>query len=139
VTGNSIRHLLPCALGLLVLAVPLPAAPAQAARGLSLRERADILRTVRWTAPNGRRMRDPRCITGRLSTVDRRWAGAFLTNSRSCVRRYGAASGESVLLRRRSSGARRWRIAGAVGDNCTRGAGGASDRVLLDLGCTLYG
>lgn len=62
----------------------------------------------------------------------------YLTNTPPCVARYGGGSGEASLLRRNRRHSHRWKIVGAIGDNCPRGTGGATDAVLRDLGCLLY-
>lgn len=111
------------------------APPALAAKPLSLGQRRQILNTAHLRAPNGKRLLKPACIGGRLSTVDRRWASVYLTNTPACVRRYGGASGEARLLKRKRPAAHRWRLAGSIGDNCRHGEGGAPDAVLEDLGC----
>lgn len=113
--------------------------PAASHRALSSSERRAIIATVTVEAPDGGRIRDASCIAGRLSTVNRRWAAFHLSNTASCVRRYGGASGESSLVKRRTPTTRRWVRKGSIGDNCKRGTGGASAAVLRDLGCTLYG
>lgn len=116
------------------------AAPADASSTLTVKLRRQILTTVAFGAPNSPTtpIRDPACVRGYLSTVDRRYAAVYLSNTKSCVRRFGAASGEGLLVRRGSPRAARWRQAGHVGDNCMRGEGGASDAVLEDLHCTVY-
>jgi hypothetical protein len=114
-------------------------APAtKAASALSLSQRREILRSAHLHAPNGKLLRKPACIAGLISTVDRRWASAYLTNTRSCVRRYGGATGEAELLKRKRPGARRWKLVGSIGDNCEHGEGGAPDAVLEDLGCGFF-
>jgi hypothetical protein len=67
---------------------------------LSPEVRNEIVHARAIAAPDGGFVTNPDCIAGRLSTVDRRWAVAYLTNSPSCVRQFGGASGEGVLLRR---------------------------------------
>ena len=95
----------------------------------------EIARSRAVTAPKGGAITNPACFTGRLSTVNPRWAAASLADTHSCVLRYGGASGEAALLRRKSPTARRWMRVGAIGDNCSAHEGGAPRRVLLDLGC----
>lgn len=108
---------------------------AMASVPLSNGVKRQVLRSANLGAPNGRILRRIECIDGRLSSVDPRWATVHLTNTRSCVDRYGGASGESTLLKRQHRHPRRWRRVGSVSDNCTRGEGGASDAILRDLGC----
>ena len=124
------------AVTVLILAACLSQA-ASASRDLTVKERRAILRAQAFLGPNGRRILDPACISGRLSTVNRRWASAYLANTRSCVRRFGGASGESALLHRPRRTSRKWRQVGSIGDNCSPGEGGASAAVLEDLGCYL--
>jgi hypothetical protein len=112
-------------------------ATADAHRSLSPSERRAIVATVNVPAPDGGRIRDASCIAGQLSTVNRRWAAFHLSNTTSCARRYGGASGESALVKRASTTSRRWTRRGSIGDNCRRGTGGASAAVLRDLGCAL--
>lgn len=128
VTGTAITT------ALLVCAAALPPS-ASASRALTRSERRDVLRSVDYRGPNQKRIRDPACISGRLSTANRRYASSTLTNTPSCVRRFGGATGEGALLRRKSTRSRRWRRVGSISDNCSRGEGGAPDRVLRDLGC----
>lgn len=124
--------------GVVVVAAMCVAVPtsASAARSLTSAERTAIVKAVKVTAPKGGRITDPRCIAGRLSTVNRRWASLYLTNTPSCVKRFGGAAGESTLLTRPGVSSTTWRIAGAIGDVCSHRAGGAPDRVLVDLGCS---
>lgn len=111
---------------------------APAATPLTTQMRSQILASAHLPGPNGKVMHDPSCITGRLSTVDRRWAFAYLTNSRHCVKQYGSAVGEGPLLRRSSSTSTDWKQVASISDNCSSRAGGAPNRVLRDLGCTIY-
>lgn len=108
---------------------------ATASAPLSNGVKRQILRSANLGAPNGKILSSIECIDGRISTVDRRWASVYLTNTPSCVSRYGGASGESTLLKRRHRHPRRWTSVGSVSDNCSRGEGGASDAILRDLGC----
>jgi len=101
-------------------------------------QRRQILRSAALIGPDGKRITDRECIEGRLSTVDARWAMAFLTNTKSCVRRYGGASGESTLFERSSDRATDWRVAGNVSETCSHREAGASDAVLRDLGCASF-
>lgn len=140
-TKSWARRASPAILTLLVMAtltasMALPVS-ALASRSLTRGERRDILRSTTFTGPNGRRIKDPACIAGRLSTVSRRFAGTYLSNTDTCVQRFGGASGEGQLFRRRTKRARRWKRVGSIGDNCSRDTGGASDAVLEDLGCYL--
>lgn len=114
------------------------AAPASAFTMLTTSQRHQILDRARVIGPNGKRITDPACIDGRLSTVDPRWAMDFLTNTRSCVRRYGGASGESELLKRSSDGSTDWRMVGHISEHCSHHEAGAPDRVLRDLGCVFF-
>lgn len=111
---------------------------AAAHRPLKKGERSDIVDSANLTGPNGKRVADSTCVAGRLSTLNRHWAAIHLTNTRSCVQRYGGASGESVLLKRSSLNSRQWRRVGTIGDNCQSREGGASNRVLRDLGCGVF-
>ena len=120
---------------LMLLTTPGPAA---ASRSLTASQRSDILRSYALMGPNGRRIRKIACIAGRVSTVDQRWATINLTNTPACVRRYGGATGDVPLLRRPTKRSRRWVKRGMIWDNCSRGTGGASDRVLRDLGCLMF-
>lgn len=108
---------------------------ASASRTLRASERSDIVRSTHVTASNGRRISDSVCIAGHLSTVDRRWAAYYYSNTRSCVRRYGGASGEATLIKRPGPSSRNWSRKANIGDNCRHHAGGAPDSVLRDLGC----
>lgn len=119
-------------------ALLLGAVAVQASSPLTKHLRQEIVRTADLPGPNGRTVRGPGCIAGRLSTVNRRWASALLTNTPKCVRRYGGATGEAFLLKRRRPGARTWRLRGRIGANCEHHTGGAPDRVLRDLGCGLF-
>jgi hypothetical protein len=98
---------------------------AYAARPLATSLLREIADAHVLPAPNGGDIASPKCISGRLSTVSERWASVTLTNTPSCVARYGGASGEEVLLRRPSSSSSHWRRAGSIGDNCSLGHGGA--------------
>jgi hypothetical protein len=104
---------------------------------LSLKTRQQIVHHADLPAPNHKGMiRRAACIEGRLSTVDRRWAMFFLTNTKACVRRYGGASGGAGLLERPSTNSVDWKFVGEIGEQgCTHGEDGASDAVLRDLGC----
>ncbi|MBS1862864.1 MAG: hypothetical protein JSS68_14265 [Actinobacteria bacterium] len=105
---------------------------------LTTYQRHQILDHAGVIGPDGKRIDDAACIGGRLSTVDPRWAAAFLTNTRTCVRRYGGASGEAELFKRSSDNSVDWRMVGHIGDSCIHHEAGASDRVLRDLGCGLF-
>jgi len=124
-----------CCAAALLLAIP-----AGASTSLTVKDRRHILRTVTFPAPNDPtvRIRDPACVMGYLSQVDQRYAAMYLSNTKSCVRRFGGASGEGLLVKRQSRRSVRWRQVGHVSDNCIHGTGGASDRVLRDLHCTIY-
>jgi hypothetical protein len=113
-------------------------APASAFTMLTAPQRGQILRSADMVGPNGQRITDPACIGGRLSTVDPRWAMAFLSNTNSCFRRYGGASGESTLFERSSESSTDWRIVGSVSETCNHHEAGASDAVLRDLGCASF-
>ena len=78
------------------------------------------------------------CITGRLSTVDPRYAAIDLGNSPSCVKRFGGASGEAPVVRRSSPHSRQWRQTGeSLSDNCP--ASSTIPRaVRRDLGCSQF-
>jgi hypothetical protein len=78
------------------------------------------------------------CIGGRLSSIDRRWAMFYLTNTMVCVRRYGGASGGAGLLERSSTTSLDWEQVGEIGETCEQGTAGASDTVLRDLGCVSF-
>jgi hypothetical protein len=127
---------------IVIILVALPTliapAPASAFTMLTVQQRGQILRSADMIGPDGKRITDPACIGGRLSTVDPRWATAFLTNTRSCVHRYGGASGESTLFKRSSSNSADWRIVGSVSETCSHHEAGASDGVLRDLGCAFF-
>jgi hypothetical protein len=100
--------------------------------------RRQILRSADLPAPDGKTIRRPACIAGRLSSVDKRWAMVFLTNSNACVRRYGGASGGATLLRRPSATSTEWKAVGEIGETCPHRQDGATDRVLRDLGCSSF-
>lgn len=123
---------------MLVLLMTVVSGQASASIPLKAKTRHQILKSVRLEAPNGKRIRKVQCVAGRLSTVNRRWASLYLSNIPGCVRKYGGASGEGVLLKRRSPHSRRWRRVGFVSDNCSLGEGGASIAVLRDLGCGVF-
>jgi hypothetical protein len=109
---------------------------AGAAAPLTRSQREGIVRSTRVAAPNGGRIRDWRCIDGRLSTVNRRFASVILTNTRVCVRRYGGATGEARLDERATRTSSRWRPIGSLGGSGTCVTQrGVSHRVLRDLGC----
>ena len=114
------------------------ASSASASKNLTFKQRQDIIRSVYVEAPDGGRIRHATCIAGRVSTVDRRWAFIYLSNTDWCVAVYGGASGEGSLMKRKTQRRHKWKHVGQLGDNCKRGTGGASDLVLRDLGCTLY-
>jgi len=128
------------ALTICCAAVLLLAVCAEASTSLTVKDRRHILRTVTFPAPNDPavRIHDPSCVMGYLSQVDPRYAAMYLSNTRSCVRRFGGASGEGLLVKRPSRRSARWRQVGHVADNCIHGTGGAPDRVLRDLHCTVY-
>lgn len=113
------------------------ATAAQAAQPLSLALRREIVRSGSIEAPNGGRLTDANCITGRLSTVDPRWAVVILTDSPGCVSRFGGATGQGTLVHRPTRTSPRWRRVGYVGDNCSSHDGGAPNPVLRDLGCAI--
>lgn len=138
VTSNGLLRCALAAVGVAAAIWAFAAAPAVASRSLTRTERSRILASAPQKGPNGRRIADPACIAGRLSTVNRRFAATYLSNTASCVRRYGGASGESRLLRRGSTSSHDWTGVGAIGDNCSRRTGGASDAVLRDLGCSVF-
>jgi hypothetical protein len=106
---------------------------------LGPRLRQQIVRNADLPSPNGKVIRRAACIGGRLSTVDRRWAMFYLTNTKACVRRYGGASGGAGLLERTSTNSVDWKQVGEIGEQgCSHGQGGASDEVLRDLGCASF-
>jgi hypothetical protein len=123
---------------LLALSATVAPTPAGAFTMLNGNQRQQILRNADLAGPDGKKITDPACIEGRLSTVDPRWAMAFLTNTKSCVRRYGGASGESTLLKRSSERATDWRAVGNVSETCSPHEAGATDAVLRDLGCAFF-
>jgi hypothetical protein len=123
-----------------VASVAVGATSADAYTTLSLKTRRQIVHHANLPAPNHKAMiRRAACIEGRLSTVDRRWAMFFLTNTKSCIRRYGGASGGAGLLERPSTTSVAWEQVGEIGEEgCAHGEAGASDAVLRDLGCASF-
>lgn len=120
----------------ILTATALGGVPAYAAQPLSRAQRKAIVSTTYIHAPDGGRITAWRCIGGQLSTVDRRFAATELTNTPSCVDRYGGATGEATLDYRASATSGRWRAIGVIG-----GSGAcppnrlAPNGVLRDLGC----
>lgn len=127
-------------LGVTLVALPtlIAPAPVSAFTMLTVEQREQILGSADLSGPNGKRITDPTCIDGRLSTVDPRWAMAFLSNTHSCVRQYGGATGESTLFERSSDDSDDWRIVGTVSEHCYHREAGAPDSVLRDLGCAFF-
>jgi hypothetical protein len=130
------RHTLLTALTVLTVGYLLTGTAA-AAVALPSPVKREIVRSRAVPAPDGGAVTNPNCFSGRLSTVNRRWASAYLTDTPACVRRFGGATGEASLLRRRTVRAARWKRVGAIGDNCPAGEGGAPAAVLRDLGCAV--
>jgi hypothetical protein len=135
-----VRAPLIAAIAVTLAALPSFLAPALASAYtmLTVTQREQILESADLPGPERKTITDPACIGGRLSTIDPRWAAASLTNTHSCVRRYGGASGESVLFKRSSADSVNWRIVGNVSETCTNHEAGAPDKVLRDLGCAFF-
>ncbi len=109
---------------------------------LTIRQRQDIARSLSHSsvlaAPNGHGHLIWRCFTGRLSTVNPRYAAILLTNSKSCVARFGGATGEAPVIMRAGDLSHSWHSTGvAISDNCTRSVS-IPTAVLRDLGCEAF-
>jgi hypothetical protein len=117
-------------------------AAAWGSQPLTVRQRKDIAgslsRSPVLAAPNGRGHLDWQCFTGRLSTVNPRYAAILLTNSKSCVTRFGGATGEAPVIMRARVHSHSWHSTGvAISDNCSRSES-VPAAVLRDLGCDAF-